>query len=62
MIETIDTWARTEGLERAKDRARQLLAALFPGQTGTRMADEVAEKLLAAAYTPQDNEPPAPDG
>lgn len=61
MIEVLDAWAETGALDRARNRARELFAGLMPGQTGTRMADEIAEKIMAAAYPSQDDGPTAND-
>lgn len=36
--------------ERARGEARKMFAGLMPGATGTNMADEVADKILAAIW------------
>jgi hypothetical protein len=46
--EALDAWQHG-AVERARAQARTMFAGLMPGATGTNMADEVADKLLAAA-------------
>ncbi|MFD6329162.1 hypothetical protein ACFWGI_06235 [Streptomyces niveus] len=46
--ETLDTWSE-EAVVHARDTARKIFAGLMPGATGTAMADEIADKILAAA-------------
>ncbi|MFI2906719.1 hypothetical protein ACG2OD_00395 [Streptomyces sp. PDY-4] len=48
--ETFDAWSE-EAVVRARDTARKLFAGLMPGATGTAMADEIADKILAAVWT-----------
>lgn len=40
--------SEAERLDRAKGAARKMLGGLMPGNTGNNMADEVAEKVVAA--------------
>jgi hypothetical protein len=49
--EAIQAWQQ-EAFERARTAARSMFAGLMPGATGTRMADEIAEKVLTAAGLP----------
>jgi hypothetical protein len=45
---------REAARERARETARRMFAGLMPGQTGKRMADEIADKILAAVYNTQE--------
>lgn len=47
VIEAIDAWYET-ARERARATAQEMFAGLMPGATGTAMADEVADKILAS--------------
>jgi hypothetical protein len=46
--EVVGAWQH-DAVERARAQARSMFAGLMPGATGTNMADEVADKVLAAA-------------
>jgi hypothetical protein len=48
VTDILNNWEE-EALERAKAKAREMLAGLMPGNTSIAMADEVAMKVLAAA-------------
>ncbi|MET8378090.1 hypothetical protein [Streptomyces microflavus] len=48
--EVVDAW-EAEARNRARLVTHQMFAGLMPGRTGENMADEVADRVLAAIYS-----------
>ncbi|MFD6149384.1 hypothetical protein [Streptomyces sp. NPDC060243] len=50
-VEAIDDW-REHARDRARAEAQKMLGGVLPGMTGSNMANETADRLLAAVFEP----------